>query len=122
MPSKYKPTEYKPLQKVLTNLYKPRAYIWDFTVYQWANTSLTWKLGSPASSFSLSCSYFSPLNQNKDVKGIGGGVQAKTLFLFILINVIALSFFFPKCGHTLFKSRYFKFHEHLQRGHISKYR
>ena len=41
----------------------------------------------------------------------------KKLFLFILIYVIALSFFFLKCGHTLFKSRYFKSYEDLQRGH-----
>ena len=39
----------------------------------------------------------------KKVKGIGGP-RTKKLFLFIFIYVIALSFFFPKCGHTLFKS------------------
>ena len=43
------------------------------------------------------------------------------LFLFILIYVIAPSFLFPMCGHTLFNSRYFRFYEHLHRGHISKY-
>ena len=32
MPFEYKPPEYKPPQKGLTNLYKPRAYIRDFTV------------------------------------------------------------------------------------------
>ena len=25
--------EYKPLRNVLKNVYKPRAYIWDFTVF-----------------------------------------------------------------------------------------
>ena len=35
---------------------------------------------------------------------------------FTLTSLIA--FFFPKCGHTLFKSRYFEFYELLRRGHI----
>ena len=34
MPSKYKPPRIYAPQKVLTKLYKPRAYIRDFTVLQ----------------------------------------------------------------------------------------
>ena len=51
-----------------------------------------------------------------------GESRLKKLFLFILIYVIAPPLLFPKSGNTLFNSHYFRFYEHLHRGHISKYR
>ena len=59
----------------------------------------------------------------KIVKGIGGGGEGqKKLFLFILIYVIALSFFFPKWGHTFLNYQNFAFYEHLREGHANKYK
>ena len=56
------------------------------------------------------------------LKGIGGDTGPKFYISFILIYVIALSFFFPKWGHTLHKYRYFWFYDHLGEGGIVKYR
>ena len=55
-------------------------------------------------------------------KGIGGGPGPKIYISFILIYVIALSFFFPKWGHTLLNYRYFWFYVHFREEVIVKYR
>ena len=55
-------------------------------------------------------------------KGIEGGPGPKIYISFILIYVIALSFFFPKWGHTLLNYCYFWFYVHLREGGIVKYR
>ena len=47
--------------------------------------------------------------------------RPKNCFCSFSYQVIALSFFFPKWSHPLFKSPYFKFYEHLRTGYISKY-
>ena len=57
----------------------------------------------------------------ENVKGIGGS-RPKISITFILIYVIALSFFFLKWGHTLLNYRYFRFYVHLREGGIVKYR
>ena len=44
------------------------------------------------------------------------------MFLFILIYVIALSFFFPKWGHMFLNYQNFSFYKHLNEGHTKKYR
>ena len=41
------------------------------------------------------------------IKGMGGGCRPKIQISFILMYVIALSFFFPKWGNTLLKYRSF---------------
>ena len=55
-------------------------------------------------------------------KGYRGGPGQKIYISFILIYIIALSFFFPKWGHTLLNYRYFWFYVHLREGGIFKYR
>ena len=55
-------------------------------------------------------------------KGIGGGSRPKKLFLFILIYVIALSFFFPKWGHMFLNYQVFSFYGCLSEGDTNKYR
>ena len=50
------------------------------------------------------------------------GPGSKIYISFILIYVIALSFFFPKWGHTLLNYRYFWFYVHLREGDIVKCR
>ena len=42
---------------------------------------------------------------------------------FILITCFSptVPFFFPQCGHTLLNLHYFRFDEHLQKGHIQNY-
>ena len=51
-----------------------------------------------------------------------GSPGPKIYISFRLIYVIALSFFFPKWGHTLLNYRYFLFYVHLREGGIVKYR
>ena len=54
----------------------------------------------------------------KDIEG----PTLKILIPFVLIHVIALYFFFPKWGHMLLYCQKFSFKEHLNEGHIIKYR
>ena len=56
------------------------------------------------------------------LKGYRGGPGKKISISFILIYVIALSFFFPKWGHTLLNYCYFWFYVHSCDGGIVKYR
>ena len=68
----------------------------------------------------LSC--YIPLEAKFQVDWGYMGVKAKKLFLFILIYVIALSFFFPKWGHMFLTYQNFSFYGCLSEGDTNKYR
>ena len=61
---------------------------------------------------------FSSYQDTKLLTGIGGSPGQKNCFRSFLYMPYPSSL---KCGHTMLKSCYVKFHEHLRRGHILKY-
>ena len=100
----------------------------DYIFRIWGQSRLSKFLGKSNLFFKHSCdpenhkmSKRTPVYQSPSYMNDLKGIHPKKQILFILIYVVALSFFFPKWGHMSLNYRNFLFYKHLPEGSISKH-